>query len=114
MSNNIPQYTDIEFVFSNIKYNIDPTTVDLSLAEDIICSVAKWNSSVTPTIIKYTTSPTRFTINNVDKSVKVKFLNTEVGNETGKYLVNLWIVVNSRHATHITESFNIISSIKYS
>jgi hypothetical protein len=115
MSDKIPQYADISLTFSNITYNLSPTEVDLDTVDDIILSICKGNQYDTPIlVINYTDSPTKFSIDNVNKEVTVKVLSSELGTAVGKYYVNLYITNQGERATHLKRSFDVESSVKYS
>jgi hypothetical protein len=112
----VPQYSDIKINFLNIDYNLDSgEEIDLTNLEDIILSISKASPSLDPILIlKYTESSGSFTIDNEEKSVSISLTAEQVGTETGKYYVNLWIKSNDGYTTHLTRVFEVEKTVRYS
>lgn len=110
----VPQNSNIQITFDDIQYNIQPSTVDLTAMDDIIVSIAKGSSSATPmTVIKYSVSSAKFTIDNTLKSVTVSLTAAEATETTGKYYANLWLVANGEYVTHLRKVFEVESVVNY-
>jgi hypothetical protein len=115
MSFEVPQYADFNLEFTDIQNSVDPTPIDLSAATDIVLAIAFASPTKTPVLIlKNSEVPARFTIDNTAKSVKVSVLATEIGSKVGKFYTNLWVESNSKHLTHLTDSFDVKAAVKYS
>jgi|GEM_PF-5939612 len=116
MRKKIPQYSDAVIRFEDLHYNVVPTGIDLTEIDTFICSVAKSRvnaSGVNLVQIEYPASSGRFTINNEDKFVDVQFLSTEIGEDTGCYYTNLWLVKNGVYMTHVVKEFEIVQAVTY-
>jgi len=113
MPDKLPQYSDIEILFSSIQNNIDPTDIDLSAADDIIVSIKKGGKGVADLVLKYSDTPDIFTIDNDAKSIKVGITSAQIGTVTGSFSVNLWLVFGTSRTTHITQTFTLDSVVKY-
>lgn len=110
----IPQYSDFIIEFQDITYNLSSSEVDLSTVSDIVLSISRFAPYNTPILIlKQSTSPGRFTVDNVEKSVAVTVTNVEMGDVAAKYYINLWIASGSTYVTHLTKTFNIAPAVNY-
>lgn len=116
--NLIPMDADFDLEFTDLVANISPVTLDLTTLDDIICVIAGGHPD--GTIVARLTqlvNPTRFTIDNVNKIVRVHFVvnGTPDGDfPIGNYYANLWLVVDGDYLTH-EESvvFNITASVDH-
>lgn len=109
----VPQYADVELEFEEISYS-DGDTIDLSAVDDIILSISKSSVRAVPfLVVKYTVSPSKFTIDNTAKNVKVRLTGDEMGNEAAKFYVNLWIIDGTTRTTHYTKNFDVVATVKY-
>ena len=112
----VPNRSDIILKFTSLAYNTSSdSTIDLTAVDDIICSIARGHADQTPIkVIKYTVSPSLFTIDNTAKSVSVTLTDTDLGNILGRYSVNLWILKDSRYMTHLVKYFEVVPAVNYS
>ena len=114
MADKLPQYSDIEISFLDIQHNINPEPIDLSAVDDIIVGIKKSGRGTPDLLIKYSVTPSVFTIDNDAKSIILKVAPAQLNNATGTFSVNLWISSGGTYITHLTNTFNIDSSVKYS
>jgi hypothetical protein len=113
MSDKVPQYSSVTLSFENVAYNTDPAEIDLSTLDDIILSIATSANAAVPILkILYSSQPSRFAIDNVNKKIDVYILGSDgITDSLGKYLMNLWLEKNGELMTHFMESFTVVKSV---
>lgn len=110
----VPQYSDIEVIFDDIQYDVDPVTVDLTDLDDIIFSLTAGSPTSAPTLIlKNSIDSSRFVIDNTNKEVKVRVFAAEVTDTLGRYACNLWLVSSDIHMTHPVKFFVVKPAVNY-
>lgn len=115
MSTSIPQYSDVEIIFEDLAYNVDPSDINLSDLDDIILVISRWSTTGTVVVrLLNSVNPERFDINNSNKSITVNILASELTQECGKYCANLWLSNADTYLTHVTKTFTVIPVVGYS
>lgn len=113
MSDKIPQHASINLSFENLSYNVEPTNIDLTTLDDIVLAIASSVNISTPILrLQYSSQPSRFTIDNLNKKIQISILgNDGITNNLGKYYMNLWLEKGGEKMTHFMESFSVVKTV---
>lgn len=109
-----PQHSDLVLEFNNLQFNTLTEELDLDNVDNLVLSVAKGSpSATTRIIINRATMPQRFEVDNVNKTVSVKLLSSDISDQAGLFYVNLYLYSGGERVTHLSKILDVQKTVRY-